>query len=273
MSRPESRSTRADALSASLASRTASGPRASTRAGQRARGAVSSSRGGHDRRHQAPLERAASRRWCRRSGSSCFARPRPTTRGSRCVAPAAGMMPEAHFGLAELRVVRRDAQVARERQLAAAAERVAVDRRDRRLREPFDRREQRRVDRREPVVAARARESGGCRRRRRRPDSPAPVMISAPTSSRATEVGERGGDLAHRLPVERVADVGTIDRQRRDAIGTRLVDMQQRSSPAVSTRTRPCRPSARAAPPSRTARAADTAGTSRPCSGAGTRGC
>ena len=43
-----------------------------------------------------------------------------------------------HFRLADLRVFRRDAEVARLRDLEAAAERVAVDSRDERLRRILD---------------------------------------------------------------------------------------------------------------------------------------
>ena len=48
-----------------------------------------------------------------------FARPRPTTRGRRCVPPAPGMMPERRLGEAEDRVLGGDAEVAGEGQLAA----------------------------------------------------------------------------------------------------------------------------------------------------------
>jgi hypothetical protein len=70
---------------------------------------------------------------------------------------------EPQFRLAELRVLGRDPDVACQRQLAAAPERVAVDGRNRRAREALDGREERRVDRGQPL-APRARESSAARR-------------------------------------------------------------------------------------------------------------
>ena len=61
-----------------------------------------------------------------------FARAGPTSRASRCVPPAPGKDPELDLGEAEPRAVARDPQVARERELEAAAEREAFDRRDHR---------------------------------------------------------------------------------------------------------------------------------------------
>ena len=66
----------------------------------------------------------------------------------------AGNDAEPELRLAELRGIGRDTDVAGERKLAAAAERVTVDRGDRGPRKPLDLGEQRRVDRRQPVVTA-----------------------------------------------------------------------------------------------------------------------
>ena len=60
----------------------------------------------------------------------------PTRRVSRCVPPAPGMTPSRISGCPRLRVVPRDPEVRAERQLAAAAERVAGDRGDDRLGDP-----------------------------------------------------------------------------------------------------------------------------------------
>ena len=53
-------------------------------------------------------------------------------------AAAAGKQPEVHLGKAELRIARRDPEVARERDLEPAAEAVAVDRGDDRHRRALD---------------------------------------------------------------------------------------------------------------------------------------
>ena len=63
-----------------------------------------------------------------------FATPRPQTRASRCVPPQPGMIPRLISGWPSFALDERVAQVAGERELAAAAEREAVDRGDRRLR-------------------------------------------------------------------------------------------------------------------------------------------
>ena len=57
------------------------------------------------------------------------------SRATRCVPPAPGKMPELDLGEAEARLVARDAQVARERELEAAAEGEAFDRGDHRPRD------------------------------------------------------------------------------------------------------------------------------------------
>ena len=118
-----------EAFRAALARRTASGPRASTCSAS-ARAAAISSASGTTSAHQARLQRAGARPSARRSGSSPWRGPRPTMRGRRCVPPAPGMMPRRGLGQAEDGVLGRDAQVAGQGQLAAAAQRVAVDGRD-----------------------------------------------------------------------------------------------------------------------------------------------
>ena len=57
----------------------------------------------------------------------------PIARGRRCVPPAPGRSAELHFGQRDLRARRRDAEVAAERELQAAAHADAADRRDDRL--------------------------------------------------------------------------------------------------------------------------------------------
>ena len=79
-----------------------------------------------------------------------LARAGPTSRGSRWVPPAPGMTPSRISGWPSLALSRADPEVGAQRQLAAAAERVAGDRRDHRLRDPGDRGE-RRLQRARPV--------------------------------------------------------------------------------------------------------------------------
>ena len=66
-------------------------------------------------------------------------------------AARAGNDPEQDLGLTEARGLARDPQVARERELEPAAERVAADRRDHRARDRRDRVE--RVAERAPTIA------------------------------------------------------------------------------------------------------------------------
>ena len=68
-------------------------------------------------------------------------------------AAGGGDNPKAELRLAEFRGLRGDPDVARQRQLEPAAERVAVDRRDRRPRKSLDRGADGRSDARESVVA------------------------------------------------------------------------------------------------------------------------
>src|SRR3954454_2330251 len=126
--------------------------------------------------------------------------------------------PEPEFRLAELRGIRSDAQIARERKLAAAAERIAVDRRDRRTRKAVDLCEERRVDRGEPFIAA----------------ALADVVDVGPRDERGlTGAGDdhhadrvvagkrlqRGAHGADGLEIEGVLDVGAIDDDRGDRLG------------------------------------------------------
>ena len=69
---------------------------------------------------------------------SSIALPLPTRRGSRCVPPYPGSSAEIDLRLTDPRRVGGDAKRARHRQLAPAAQRVAVDRRDHRLAEILD---------------------------------------------------------------------------------------------------------------------------------------
>ena len=48
--------------------------------------------------------------------------------------------------------------------------------------------------------------------------SPAPVKTTAPTSSSVCSLGEDGAEVVLHLPVDRVADVGAVDRDDRDAV-------------------------------------------------------
>ena len=130
--------------------------------------------------------------------------------------PGAGDDPEAELRLAESGVIRGDADVARERELAAASERVAVDGRDRRPRKPLHRGKQRRVDRREPFVprapAHLVDVRAGDERRvaRTREDEHADLRPIG-------EIAQRGVTLVDGLEVQRVADGGAIERERRNS--------------------------------------------------------
>ena len=74
-----------------------------------------------------PMRRASSARTWRPVRHISLARLTPTVRGSRCVPAAARDDPEQDLRLAEHRLLRGDPVVARQRQLAAAAERVPAD--------------------------------------------------------------------------------------------------------------------------------------------------
>ena len=89
-------------------------------------------------RRQAPPSRRSGRR--DRIISSAFSGP--TRRGSRAVPPAPGSRPSLISGRPEPCARRRDAEMAAERELEAAAQRRAVDRRDRRLRHFVERGDQ-----------------------------------------------------------------------------------------------------------------------------------
>src|SRR5205807_493382 len=79
--------------------------------------------------------------------------PEPDDPGEPVAAARSGDDPEPDLRLPELRRARRDPDVAGERELAAASEREAVDRRDHGAREVLDLAEERRVDRTERVLA------------------------------------------------------------------------------------------------------------------------
>ena len=121
--------------------------------------------------------------------------------GQQAGAEAAVEAPDPGAGLAEARVVGRDREVADQVQDLAAADRVAGDHRDHRLRQPADLDVQvadveaadallRRPRRRR---CSRRRRGSAGRRPSRRPRSPAPVKMIAPTSrsSRARENASR----------------------------------------------------------------------------------
>ena len=105
---------------------TSSGPLASSAASAKARscssswGTTSSAR---------PMRSASSASTWRPVRIMSLARAGPTSRGRRCVPPAPGDDAEQDLGLAEDRLLRGDAEVAGQRQLAPAAQRVARRRR------------------------------------------------------------------------------------------------------------------------------------------------
>ena len=140
-----------EALRAVLASRTASGPSARMRSAMRRAAARSSAAGTTSLTRPWRSAWAASHRAPVRIIS--FARPRPTTRGSRWVPPAPGNDAQRRLGKAEDGVLRGDAEVAGQGQLAAPAEGHAVDGRDGHRLVGLHRGHEPRVDRGEGVVA------------------------------------------------------------------------------------------------------------------------
>ena len=82
-----------------------------------------------------PIRSASSAPMIRPVRISSLARASPTTRGSRWRAAAPGDDREAHLRQPEPGALRRDPQVAAQRELQPAAERVALDRGDRRHRQ------------------------------------------------------------------------------------------------------------------------------------------
>ena len=85
---------------------------------------------GVDALHEATARRPPARATIRPVRITSLAKPRDVVRASRWRAAPAGHDPEVHLGLAEHRVLGAEPDVARQRHLAAAAERVAVDGRD-----------------------------------------------------------------------------------------------------------------------------------------------
>ena len=164
-----------------LTSATASGPLAAIRPATSRAFAISSPAG-----HTAsarPIRSASAASIMSPVMHSSLALAMPTRRASRWVPPNPGMTPSLTSGWPNLRLVRRVDEVARQRQLAAAAEREPVDRRDPRLLRGLDRagRARRPSPRTPGPGAATDRASRRCRRRRRTP-CPRRSAITARTS-------------------------------------------------------------------------------------------
>ena len=131
--------------------------------------------------------------------------------------PAPGMTPSRISGWPTRDVSRADAQVARERELAAAAERVAADRGDHRARDRRDR-----VERGAERVGRRARAGSG--RCNSLMSAPAANAFSLPATTTAFTDASRA---------ERERGVAELAEQRdRQRIHRRTVEAQQRD-PAV----------------------------------------
>ena len=128
---------------------------------------------------------------------SSLARAGPTTRGSRCVPPAPGRHREPDLRQPELRALRRDPQVAAQRQLEAAAQGVALDGRDRRHRQARPAASRRLT----PARAGHGRRRRAAPRTRRRasrprrPARPRPLTTTARTSPARPP---RGSPAPHR---------------------------------------------------------------------------
>ena len=117
--------------------------------------------------------RCAARSRCRSArpaSTSSFAQATPTRRSSRLVPPKPGQQAEVHLGLAEARAARGVDPVAGAGELAAAAEREAVHRGDRRHRQRLEGAERLVAEAAEGLGLERAscRASRRCRRPRRR---------------------------------------------------------------------------------------------------------
>ena len=127
---------------------------------------------------------------------SSLARASPTTRGSRCVPPAPGMTASRTSGRPSRARSRGDPQVAAQRELQPAAERVALDRRDRRHRqlgEPASTRPPR-------ARAARGRLARAAPRTRRRASRPrTPARRARCTTTARTSPGGGGSERRQRV--------------------------------------------------------------------------
>ena len=99
----------------------------SRRSAPRAARPTSSRRPSGASRFTSPMAKASAALMRRPVRMRSLARPGPMSRGSRWVPPPPGMMPEPHLGEPQLRGGRGDAEVARQRELGAAAEGRAVD--------------------------------------------------------------------------------------------------------------------------------------------------
>ena len=184
----------------------------------------------------------APRRACRRAARGPSRARVPTRRGRKYVPPESGIEPDLAERLDEARRLRRDHDVAGEREVGAGAGGDAVDRADDRHRQRAQRQHQRLVvalDRRAEVdgrAAGRDRAVAPGPARRRSRGRRRSAAARAPTrrpSTRAERVAHLG---VHRV-VEAVEPVGPVERQPRDA----AVDGEQdraRSS-CVAPRDRP----------------------------------
>jgi hypothetical protein len=132
---------------------------------------------------------------------------------------------EPDLGLAQPSGPGRHANVAGERQLAAAAQREAVDHRDRRERTLGDHIEQaRRVHRRALLERGAVGELADVRARDERPVARAREDHDA-RLGRDRDVGERGLDVRAHAGAERVALLGSVDGERGDTVLDRHADV------------------------------------------------
>ena len=119
------------AVDASLAAKTAGAEEDAMVAAVFSASSTSSAAG--TTRATSPARSASAASIMRPVSDSSIALALPTARVSRCVPPAPGMNAELDLRLAELGGVGGENEIAHHRQLAAAAEREARDRRDERL--------------------------------------------------------------------------------------------------------------------------------------------
>ena len=210
---------------------------------------------------------------------------------------------QAELRLAELRRVGRDTEIAGQCQLAAATQGVAVDRRDRGPWKSLHRREERRVDRRQPFVSGSLAQFVDVRPRHER-------LVTGPGQNQHADAAissqrlQSCVTLLYRFKIQCVSDLRPVECQHGDTLLHRHSNIPvghespsrrtchlaknhtkrgprvaARGSPAkgqsegiaVNTRRRPCWSSSPAVPPAHIARAGDTGGTSRPGWRAGTR--
>ena len=183
-----------------------------------------SSASGATTRSTRPQRSAVSASMISPSINNSRARPKPISRGMSAASTTEGM-PTLTSGMPNFARVRGDAQVAGHRDFEPGAERVAVDARDHRHRQPA----QAIAGRCTSVMKSRAlaRSSAAISGMLAPPMkalSPAPVSTSARKSSRAAKRLDRGDESRHQRAVERVELGAVVDGEIGDGAVARVLE-------------------------------------------------